>query len=231
MIERARAGAAGRGARDRSPDSHDSGSVDRIAEAIRGDIQSGSLAGGESLHESQLAIRFGVSRTPVREAVARLVAEGLLIKAGGRNGLTVFRPSVAELREIYEIRLNLESMAAELAAGKRTHGAVRALAQRLDHLGSATGTDWLRAHHGFHMAVYECAGRARLSSLIEQFRSQSEPYLRFYVGLRPREILQSEHDRIVRALRAGDPQAAAAATRQHLMNTLRELEDWLQSDH
>lgn len=229
MSDRARHPEDGGRRRAGGADGQDALSVERIVEVLRRDIQTGALSGGESVHERQLAARFGVSRTPVREATARLVAEGLLIKAGGRNGLTVFRPSAADLREIYEIRLSLECLAARLAAMRRSDAGLPGLDERLADLRSMTGGAWLQAHRRFHIAVYEHAGRPRLTALIEQFRSTSEPYIGFYVGLRPRGPIDAEHTEIVRAVQDGDPDRAEDATRHHLQNTLRKLEDWLPS--
>lgn len=204
--------------------------VARIVRQVREDIRAGVLSGGEVLQESQLTDRFGVSRTPVREAISRLVAEGLLVKSGGRNGVRVFRPSVAELTEMYEIRMALEPLASSIAAREAGEADIEELRSRFGALAQGAGNRWIRAHHRFHMAVYKGARRDRLLALIDQLRTQSEPYIRFYVGLREHGTLHAEHERIMLAIERRDPEEAAAATREHLANLVQQLEVWLSQD-
>ena len=90
-----------------------------VAEKLRRLIQSGEIAPGSRLRQNELAERFGVSTTPVREAFAELAREGI-VRLDAHRGATVFRPSLDELIEIYEIRGALEPLATELAAARAT---------------------------------------------------------------------------------------------------------------
>ena len=90
-----------------------------VAEKLRRLIQSGEIAPGSRLRQNELAERFGVSTTPVREAFAELAREGI-VRLDAHRGATVFQPSLDELIEIYEIRGALEPLATELAAARAT---------------------------------------------------------------------------------------------------------------
>jgi DNA-binding GntR family transcriptional regulator len=89
-----------------------------VYEHLRDDIVARRLDAGASLVETELADRYGTSRTPVREALRRLEQDGLLER--GRRGLQVRAPSAAEILEIYEVRIDLEALAAALAAERHT---------------------------------------------------------------------------------------------------------------
>src|ERR1700747_1182118 len=86
-----------------------------VADGIREMIRSGELPPGTHLRQTDFAERFGVSTTPVREAFVALAREGLVTQDAHR-GVVVFRPSLQELDEIYEIRIALEPLATEIAA-------------------------------------------------------------------------------------------------------------------
>lgn len=197
------------------------GATERVASTLRREILGGQLAGGTPIREHDLALRLGVSRTPVREAVGRLVAEGLLVKNGNRTA-HVFRPSSTDLMEIYEIRAPLEGLAARLACVAADHGFL----DRLEVAGqlladAAPGLDWFARHEEFHLCLAAGSGRLRLEGLVRTLRVQSEPYVRFAVasdsGLAERA--RQDHLDIVRLVKAGAADDLEDLVQRHLAAT------------
>jgi DNA-binding GntR family transcriptional regulator len=196
-----------------------------VAEALRDEILNGQLHGGAPVRENELAERLGVSRTPVREAVSRLVAEGLLIKTGNRTA-HVFRPSLAELLEIYEIRIPLESLAARLACESPDKKFIADLEHAWKVLSQAEqGMDWSAKHEAFHLCLVRGSGRPRLESLVRTLRVQSEPYVRFAIASdsRFRQKAEDDHAQIVTLAKAGEAKAMERLMRNHLSNTSKHV--------
>jgi DNA-binding GntR family transcriptional regulator len=195
-----------------------------IAAALRADIAAGSLRAGERLLQAELARRFNVSTTPVREAFAILQHEGL-VRLHPQRGATVFVPSVEELHEHYEIRAALEALAAEKAALNFTAADAPPLRDILEAMHSCTDADqYVELNHRFHMRLYKLSGRERLVNLIDNLRGASGAYLQIYAaeGV-PSERLDHEHSEILAACEARDPGRAASATRNHLTQTLEHV--------
>lgn len=207
------------------------GAAEQVTAALRGEILGGRLQGGSPVREQDIAEQLGVSRTPVREAVSRLVAEGLLIKTGNRTA-HVFRPSLAELLEIYEIRTPLESLAARLACT----AADEAFLGRLDAAGRALdearpGRDWSAAHEAFHLCLVAGSGRPRLEALVRTLRVQSEPYVRFALAFDADfgDRARRDHEEIVRLARARAADELEALVRRHLEATSSRVSALLES--
>jgi DNA-binding GntR family transcriptional regulator len=195
-----------------------------VAGLLRDEILSGTLSPGMRLRQNDTAHRFGVSSTPVREAFAQLEAEGL-IRIDPHRGAVVFRPTVSDLVEFYEIREALESLAVRQAIPHLDD-------RRLEELQSLIVTmrktedaaAWRKLNDEFHLKIYERADRPRLSSMIESLRDASTPYIHINVaghahGGRADEV----HQRILDACVAGDPDAAEAAIREHLQSAADRL--------
>lgn len=190
------------------------------ARHIRRLITSGEFGAGEVLREDELAERLGMSRTPLREAIARLETEGLVVSRRHRSAV-VFKPSTEELREIYEMRIALESLAARLAtrtAGPDDVAELERLWKELD--ATPPGRAWVRLNREFHLRLYRASGRKRLIRLIENLRDQSEPYVRMLVIFGHGPEAQEGHRRMIDAVRAGDGEGAAQATAEHLTATM-----------
>ncbi|MBW0088049.1 GntR family transcriptional regulator [Pseudonocardia sp. KRD-184] len=207
------------------------GAAEQVAAALREEILGGHLPGGAPVREQEVAARLGVSRTPVREAVGRLVAEGLLIKDGNRTA-HVFRPSLAELLEIYEIRTPLESLAARLACT----AADEAFLDRLEAAGRALtealpGVDWSAKHEAFHLCLVAGSGRPRLEALVRTLRAQSEPYVRFAVAFDADlgDQARRDHENIVALARARAADDMEALVRSHLAATSNRVSALLES--
>jgi DNA-binding GntR family transcriptional regulator len=196
-----------------------------VADELRRLIRSGELAPGARLRQVDIAQRFGVSTTPVREAFTALAQEGLLIQDAHR-GVIVFVPSHEDLQENYEIRLALEPLATELAAKSIAPEELAALDALCAEMRKAVRTDLARyakeLNPEFHRTIYAAARRPRLAELIEQLREAAAAYMQVLVAhSQPVEYIrkaQQEHEEIVEALRAGSAKRAARTMAQHLQH-------------
>lgn len=195
-----------------------------VAEALRKAIYLGELPGGTRLNQDEIAAKFGVSRIPVREALRQLEAEGL-VQIIPHRGAVVSTLSPEELRELYEIRITLESLAVRRAIPNVTMDVVQELERLLAELERTEDPlTWLDLNREFHNALYAPSGLKRLCHLIDTLRRNTERYLRIYVGPLGRiPLAQREHRKILEAYRERDADTAVAALQEHLSNTLEGL--------
>jgi DNA-binding GntR family transcriptional regulator len=203
--------------------------AEQVVALLREQILNGQLPGGAPVREQDVAAQLGLSRTPVREAVGRLVAEGLLIKDGNKTA-HVFRPSLAELLEIYEIRAPLESMAARLTCEAADKDFVRDLERAGKALENAEpGMAWSRQHEAFHLLLARGGGRRRLELMVTMLRVQSEPYVRFAVAGDHQfpQRAQHDHEEIVRLVASGDGKGLERLVRNHLLATSKQVSNLL----
>jgi DNA-binding GntR family transcriptional regulator len=199
-----------------------------VAQELRRMIQAGELAAGERLRQTELAARFGVSTTPVREALTALEREGL-IRYDAHRGAIVFPPTGDTIRENFEIRLALEPLATGLAAGRLTEEEFEAL----DDLAAALGTTVAQPAAGgldryeeldraFHERIFVASGRPRLAEIIESLRDAFAAYAHLYApGAEPDLLptLQAQHTQLVTALRRGDAATASRIAVDHVLLT------------
>jgi DNA-binding GntR family transcriptional regulator len=194
--------------------------VESLTRAIADDIVSGKLAPGARLDEITLAARYGVSRTPVREALARLNTMGLIDRQPNR-GAVVSTVSDEHLASMFEAMAELEGICARLAAERMSSGersqldAVHQAAARLVHLGAED--DYARHNVDFHTRIYAGAHSPHIRELVALTRSRLAPYRRAQFRI-PGRLAKSwdEHDAIVTAILRGDAPAAEAAARSHV---------------
>jgi DNA-binding GntR family transcriptional regulator len=195
---------------------------------LREAIAGGQIAMGTRINEIELASAWNISRTPIRDALRRLEAEGLVQSVPGR-GVIVPALSLADAHELYELREVLEARAARRAA---EHGGVE-LSARLNELirifGSALKAGDLEgmtaADVALHAAVAAHSGNARLERAIETVRTQA-------YGIRVRMTRVKgrgakslrEMARLVAAIRARDPARAEAAMREHIASLRADLD-------
>ena len=196
-----------------------------VCERIRAEIVAGRLHPGERLRQVELATRYGVSTTPVREALAQLQQEGL-VRLHPQRGAVVFVPTISDLREHYAIRGALEALAAEEAARRFQPGWAPVLRSLLDEMRTGPPADrYLALNQRFHAGVYGRSEMHKLVDLIVAHRDASSAYLRIYraeVDF-PAERLDAEHRAILDACVANDPEAAARAVREHLARTVEHV--------
>jgi DNA-binding GntR family transcriptional regulator len=191
--------------------------ADGIAAVLRDEIQRGVLAPDHPVRQEAVAARFGVSRIPVREALGRLEAEGLVIVRPNR-GAVVVSLSPEELREVYELRALVEGdllaravpglTAAHLAQAEALHAAL-GVTQDPDEQGDL--------NREFHRVLLAGASRSRQRALVAQLRGVVERYEALQRALlRETAAFQVDHHRILDACHRGDPVEARLALEEHL---------------
>lgn len=198
--------------------------VAAVVDDVREQILTGRLRPGDAVGEEEIARRLQLSRTPVREAIGRLVIEGLLRKDDNRTA-RVFEPSLDELLEIYEIRRPLEILASGLAADTADQTVVAILREHLaEHTDELTDDQWT-LHESFHLTLFRASGRTQLVEIIAGLRLRSEPYVRFAAQMNPeyRQRSHREHGAMVDALAAGDRAAMEAVVGEHLDSTVAQV--------
>ncbi|MBT2250695.1 GntR family transcriptional regulator [Arthrobacter sp. BHU FT2] len=204
---------------------------DRAYAALRDDITEWRLLPGTVLAEVEQSARLGVSRTPLREALGRLTAEGLTTTAGGR-GVVVTDVSLEDIDELFELRETLECRAAALAA-ERGDTAAFALLQKelLEAPGLITGSDPDRsAYYGLagrlDTAIDEAAGNTYLVQAMRALRVHLVRVRRLAADDTERlAAAAAEHAAIAEAIAARDPRLAEAATTLHLHRSLTHLKN------
>ncbi len=186
-------------------------------------IRAGDYGPGDRLRETEIADRLSLSRTPIREALRRLEADGI-VEHRARIGAVVRALSHTEVVELYEMRVVLERTAAEMAAKHAAAAEVDALealngqiAESLHDTSRAAALNQ-RFHQGLHLA-----GRNRF--LIEATRAMTNALLLLGPTTLADEeriaVVCRQHQSILDAVRAGDAAAAAAAAEAHLQTSLR----------
>ncbi|MGE0498360.1 MAG: GntR family transcriptional regulator [Ramlibacter sp.] len=192
---------------------------EQLREKIEELIATGELPPGSSLEEAALAERYGVSRTPVREALIQLATEGL-IEMRPRRGAVVTSISPMRLIEMFEVMAELEAMCGRLAARRMTERERLDLAAAHAACEAALGerNDYFYCNERFHAAIYAGSHNSFLSEQALQMQRRLRPYRRLQLRVPNRMSASfSEHSEIVRAIVDGDAQAAAQAMRDHVM--------------
>lgn len=201
------------------PDAARRSTSDFIAETLREAIVSGQLAAGVLLKQDELAERFKVSKIPVREALKRLEAEGL-VSFIRNKGAVVASMSVEEICEYVEIRAMLEARAAELAAPRITNEQLDAARSTMEAFGAETNpARWGELNWQLHSALYASAGRPVLLAEIRALYNKVERYVRALLSVTTEmPNTQREHQRIIAAFAARDAHTAAELTRAHVLD-------------
>ncbi|WP_424967843.1 GntR family transcriptional regulator [Dinoroseobacter sp. S375] len=186
-------------------------------------IRAGHYAPGDRLREVEIAERLSLSRTPIREALRRLEADGI-VEHKARIGAVIRQLSHAEVVELYEMRLVLERTASELAAKHAVGAQVDELAALNAQIAACQGDSQRAAaiNQQFHEVLYR-AGRNRF--LLEAARALNNALLLLgpttLADEARIETVCHQHDAIIDAIRAGDEAAAGAAAEAHLETSLR----------
>ncbi|MDO4919884.1 GntR family transcriptional regulator [Kocuria sp.] len=198
---------------------------ERAYRELRADIVSWRLLPGQVLGEVDLSQRLGISRTPVREALSRLTADGLAEPHAGR-GVVVSALSAEDVRALYELRDTLDCRAAELAAQRGDPETFRALAEELSHAAETLPGD---PDHAAYYALVDrmdaeidaAAGNPYLRQALANVRLHLARVRRLSTS-NPRRlaVAAAEHQAIALAVADGDAPLAVATTRVHLKNAL-----------
>jgi DNA-binding GntR family transcriptional regulator len=195
--------------------------TEALVAQLREGICNGSLAPGTRLRQNEVAERYGVSMTPVREAFIMLEREGLLNRLD-RRGVVVFRPTVEDLREIYWIRMPLEALATEKAVPNLTEADWVTMQVILDEIEDIhrEGRSAAELNDTFHETIYSAAKLPRLSSHISRLRTAASVYVRLVHAFDQTSNRHNEHQAILDACKARSPKRAANAMSEHLERTL-----------
>jgi len=190
---------------------------ERVYRTLRARILAGEMVPGESLTLRGLAESLGVSMTPAREAVRRLVAERALeMTASGR--ISVPAPDMARLAELFRARELLEPELAIRAAPKVTKATIQAMHEidsAIDHcLAEGDAVGYVRANTDFHATLYALAEAPALMALVESVWLQTAPFMRRIYGRLGTAALTDYHEAALAALAARDVGALAAAIRE-----------------
>jgi DNA-binding GntR family transcriptional regulator len=211
----------------------ENGVVEALVDGLEEAIISGTIQSGTWLRQERIAEQYGVSRTPVREALRALQAQGMVEVVPNRGAL-VCGPSVRDLREAYAVRAELEGYAAELAASwvrdeqlEKLRQAAEMFRQAVAQAGksskrkasAASAPRWSEANNLFHEAVLEASGNARLAETIEFLHRGFPRNLTWSALAGNSHLLQrnvEEHDEILRAIENHDARAARRAMSKHV---------------
>ncbi len=194
--------------------------VHRIEAALMEDIAAGDLQPGERLDETGLAERFGVSRTPVREALSRLVAQGILV-AGDKRGVRVTEYSREQLAQIFEAMHEIEAVCARLAAQRLTllaRAEIEAAQARCIEVAEAGDfTEYLRSNEALHLAIYKATGNPYIAELAADFRRRTGPFRAKKFGTRDDLIASAKsHEELLSSIFSEDSQTASKGMRDHM---------------
>ncbi|MEL6519441.1 MAG: GntR family transcriptional regulator [Pseudomonadota bacterium] len=194
--------------------------ADIIADEVEGLIFDGSFVDGQRLDEVQLAERFNVSRTPIREALLRLANSGL-VEQLPRRGVFVRHPSPVQLIEMFEVMAELEAACVRFAALRISNTALldlRVINERCAVSATEGDTDaYYRENEFFHALIYQQSGNGFLEQECLKLQRRLQPFRRVQLQLRGR-LRQSldEHLAIVAALEKGDADRASQTIRNHV---------------
>ena len=192
------------------------------------EIVRGALPPGSALDESEIARRFHVSRTPVREALRQLAASGL-VDARAHRGAVVAQPSIERLSGMFEAMAELEALCAGLAAERMlpaeryrleaTHEALR----ELSHAGDPER--FHEVNERFHGAIYAGSQNGHIAEITLATRARVQPFRRAqFRNLGRLAKSHAEHERVVVAILRGDRLGAASAMRAHIVRVHSEYE-------
>ena len=198
---------------DRSPSA-------KIRDSLEQRIVEGELGNGKRLDETELSGFYGVSRTPVREALQRLAESGLAEHLP-RRGTFVRSPSLSQLVEMFEVMAELECMAIRLAARRATANDIDALEKDNETCRAAVAANDTKKYYEvnarLHGRIYQMSGNSFLASEARRLHDRLRPFRRLQLRVRGRmEESMAEHDIILAALRDGDANGAMETMKKHI---------------
>jgi DNA-binding GntR family transcriptional regulator len=194
---------------------------------VRSRILTGALEPGSVISQARLADELGVSTTPLREAIRRLAAEGMILLEAHRDA-RVTAVSAHEAKHLYEVRESVDPLAAGLAAERRTDEDLAHMARALNALTplrDAATLDSLMAHREFHRSIYRASDNPILIDMLEKLWDKADRYR--LIGLRTTSDsaddnarVSAEHKELLDAVEAQDAPRAQLAMRNHITHSL-----------
>jgi len=236
----------------RSPDSRDSAAIrsrphreqqtesastkaESIYQVLRDEIVSGALAPGARLDQEWLAGRLDVSRMPLRQALGRLEAEGL-IENRPYKGAVVSPLSLAEMEDIYAARRELEGMLAEIGTRRASAATLNQLESFVDEQAEALRHGdmgrFVQLDRSFHLTLYAASNYRQATSIVERLCAQSERYVRIYATTnRGAEASLAEHREILARCRAQDAETCRQLIEAHVQRGFTVLARVISNHH
>lgn len=202
---------------------------DAIADDLRDRILSGELREGEPIRQETLAAEYDVSRMPVREALKRLNAEGLIQWENNRGG-TVTKHSLSEIAEIFDLRTLLEVELFREAIPKMVAADFERCEGLLSDLESSFEDGdiarWGDLNHRFHSALYSAANRHLTNDLLDRINMQADRYVRMHLSvMKHRAPAREDHRGLYLFARNGDIEKGCGLLKEHIQRTKAQLLD------
>jgi DNA-binding GntR family transcriptional regulator len=206
---------------------------DEILERLRDLIVEGELKPGAKIPETELCVRFGVSRTPLREALKALAVEGLVTLLPNR-GAIVTKTTLDEVDELFPIMGALEALAGELACMKITDAEVaemrRAHLKMVRHFERGDWVAYTKLNRTIHETIFAAAGNGALAALYQQLlvRTHAVRFVAKKSAARWREAVD-DHEKMMLAIDKRDGKALARLLTQHLKHKAESVREAMQS--
>lgn len=209
-----------------SPDQPKVSAAQRIEQALLEEIGAGELAPGQRLDEVGLADRFGASRTPVREALSRLTAQGILVQ-GEKRGVFVAQYNREQLSQIFEAMHEIESACARIVSQRLNFLSRSTIeAAQADCVAAAEAGDraaYLRANEEFHEAIYQATGNPYMAEIASEFRRRTGPFRAKKFQTREDLIASAEgHRALIDDIFTEDGATASKGMRTHMTASFLE---------
>ncbi len=194
-----------------------------VFSTMRKAIVEGNFKPGQRLMEVQLAEQMGVSRTPVREAIRKLELEGLVVMVP-RKGAYVAGLTSEDIREVVEIRVVLEGLAAKKAAQNAKQEEIERLENSLRYFEEAANKnniiDLISYDTEFHDIIYKAAQNSKLMQMINNLREQVQRYrVAYFTQMNNTGLLLKEHNEMLNAIKDKDGNLARAIAEEHIATT------------
>jgi DNA-binding GntR family transcriptional regulator len=211
---------------------------DQIYHSIRQMIFQGVFQPGERIYEAKIAREFNVSRSPVREAVRALEKEGLLV-IDGKSKITVYKPTMKDVEDIYQCRMALESLAARLTTRlasdrelKEIENTLLKTKKCLESKKTADQETIILLNARFHDLITQFSQNKRLQKQLHDLRSLTHYYRVInFQGEKREWIIYHEHEEIFSAIIQRDEEKAGLVMSNHIANDFKHLKQILNNQH
>ncbi|PSM17627.1 GntR family transcriptional regulator [Nitratireductor sp. StC3] len=195
--------------------------ADQVCVELRRRIVAGEYESGMRLRQEEIAAELGISRSPVREALRQLEAEGL-VTLTSQKGAKVAPILAEEITELFELRLLIEPHLLALAIPASTESDFEAAEKTISEMKNADMSQWSKLNWQLHLQLYQPAQRPTTLGKLERIHQTIDRYLRVQVTLTDgREKAHEEHQAILQACRDRDTELATAMLRSHILAAAR----------
>lgn len=200
---------------------------DVITNDLRERILSGEMAEGETIRQEALAEDYDVSRMPIREALKRLDAEGL-VQLTNNRGASVTMHSLSEIGEIFDLRVLLEVDLFQHAIPRMGEADYETCERILDEMEKSYDAydvgRWGSLNYEYHMALYAAADRGLTNEILQRVNLQSDRYVRMHLSvMEQREPAKKDHRQLLSLARAGQIHEACELLTKHIQRTKDQL--------